>query len=448
MPGSQLRAPAFAAILMIILAFSPLWPRQIESSPVVLKPIKTVYPKYPDHLKKEGIAGVVVIQVWIDEEGNVKIPGFPLHIMRSLHPELDKLATEAVKQWKYAPPLIQGKPRGAWTYISVIFNPDELPEIEDSAPREPLSHELLAMLDRSWEYCLKMDDIAHFYLCRERIYEKIKNIVNVGSSMMGSFADESNSDAVFRVRSFVPDLAMPKTNRYVNDYQITSQNSRVTEQRTPVKPLSNERNSMFGKKPLSFPIPMSVPAWLLAPGFRDEYDYSFGEDNKILGKNCRVIEIKARKKHSVQIRNATVWIEKNSARVVQVEIECGKTAIDERILTECRQFYLVPHMTATYEYDDDKKGILFPSRSKIVLDYSQLGRANTRDTKMKLDIRYDNYRFFTVETEPRIIRSPCQDLRCFSGSPAGYRCRLRITTGREFILANVQSAGLCMKLSE
>jgi len=148
--------------------FTPLWPQQNESNPVVLKPIKTVYPKYPDHLKKEGIAGEVIVWAWIDEKGDVKILS-PGHIIRSLHPELDELATDAAKQWKYAPPLTLGKQRGALTYISIIFDPGELPEAEDSAPKEPMSEELLAMLDRSWEYCRKMDDIAHFYLCRERM---------------------------------------------------------------------------------------------------------------------------------------------------------------------------------------------------------------------------------------------------------------------------------------
>jgi TonB family protein len=199
----------YIPIIMIILAFSPLWPRQIEPNPVVLKPIKTVYPKYPEHLKEEGIAGEVIVWAWIDEKGSVKIHG-PVH--RSLHPELDALATEAVKQWKYDPPLILGKSRGAWTYISIIFDPGELPEVEDSTPRKPLSDELLTT------------------------------------------------------------------------------------------------------------------------------------------------------------------------------------------------------MTVTYEYDDDIKGILFPSRSKIVLDYFQLGPRNKRDTKMKLVISYDKYRFFTVETEPKIIKSSQQGL--------------------------------------
>jgi periplasmic protein TonB len=403
MPESQLKASAFAPIIMIILGFSLLWPAQIESSSVILKPIKTVYPKYPDHLKKEGIAGEVIVWAWIDEQGDVKIQS-PVSIIRSLHPELDKLAIEAVKQWKYAPPRTLGKQRGAWTYISIIFDPGELPEAKYFAPREPMSDELLATLDRSYEYCRKIDDIAHFYLCRERIAETIKSIVNVGRSMMGSTEIDGQVISV-QVGSFVPGLASPETNRYVNDYQITSQNNRVTELRTLVEPPSNKRDSLFGKKPLLFPIPITVPTRLLAPGFRDEHNYSFGEDDKISGKNCRTITLKARRKLGVEIKKATLWIEKEGGQVVQAEIEYDASAIDERILAECHQYYLAPHMRALFEYGEEKNGVLFPSRSEIVLDYSQLSRTNIRDTKMKLDIRYDNYRFFTVETEPKIIRS-------------------------------------------
>jgi TonB family protein len=403
MPLNRPRLSILAAVISLFVWPNSAQPQQQELKVLVLNPIKTVYPVYPEHLKKEGIAGEVIVWAWIDEQGNVKIQGRPHHILRSLHPELDELATEAVKNWKYAPLLIHGKPRGVWTYISVIFDPGELPEEEDLASREPISDELKAILDRSWEYCRKIADIAHFYLCREKISQTIKNIVNVGRSMMGSFGDEAYS--TFEIKSVVPDLANPERIQFINEYQITSQNSFVTELRTPVKPPSNERISPFINRPLSFPIPINVPALLLGPGFREEFIYSLGKDEKILGENCQVIEIKSRKKRGVQFLCATIRVERNSARVVQAEVECGSSAIDKRVLTECHQYYLVPHMRVTYEYNVDKKGILFPSRSEVVLDYSQLGPTNTRDIKMKLNIRYDTYRFFTVETNSEIKKS-------------------------------------------
>jgi hypothetical protein len=97
-------------------------------------------------------------------------------------------------------------------------------------------------------------------------------------------------------------------------------------------------------------------------------------------------------------------IEKGSYRVVKAEVELNSYAMDERILAECKRYYLTPHMTVTYEYVIENKGILFPSRSEISLDYTGLGLRNKRDTKEKLNIRYDHYRFFTVDTEYKIIK--------------------------------------------
>ena len=406
MKSKYIRLPVLSAIIFVF-GFGVLWTQQEEDKPIpiILKPIKTVYPNYPDHLKKEGIAGEVIVSVGVNEKGKVRIAD---GVIRSLHPELDKLALSAAKEWKYEP-LISPKKKdfdGVYTFISFIFDPGEMPEVEDLTPHEPLGFESLAALERSWEACKKMEDEGYLYLCRERIRESIKNIENNGDGFMWGTPDDKSPGEYwrFQVYCYIPSLGLPKKNRYINEYQITSRDNRVTELRTPVKPLLNERDSEYGKKPISFPIPISVAARLLAPGFRDEYEYKLGNDGKTLGKDCRVIEIKARKKQSAPIRKATVWVERNSGRVVKTEIECGKTAIDERILAECRQFYLVPHLTATYEYDNDIKGILFPSRSEIILDYSQLDRTNDRDTRIKLNISYDNYRFFSVSTEPKIIK--------------------------------------------
>jgi protein TonB len=406
MPTKQARGIALSLVIILVFGYLQLRPQQAESYSIVLKPVKTVYPTYPDHLRKEGISGEVIIWAWVDERGNVEIRDSHQNcIARSLHPELDKLAMEAVRQWKYEPPQTLGMWKGVWTFISIVFDPGELPEVEESPPAEPMSDSLLAVLDQSWEYCRKMHDIADFYLCRERIYETSKSVVNVGHTIIGSVSEKKELKTTVRVGCYIPDLANPKTLRYVNDYQITSRNSRVVELRTPVRQPSSERDSPFGKKTLSFPIPAYVPGRLLAPGFRDEYQYSLKEDDKIRGVECRVIDLKARKRRGIEIQKATLWIERTSARVVRVDFECDASAIDERILAECRQYYIAPHLRARYDYGEDIKGIRFPSRLEIILDYSHLEQANTRDTKMKLDIKYDHYRFFTVETDSRIIRN-------------------------------------------
>lgn len=80
------------------------------------KLIKQVSPIYPDEARKAGIEGVVIVEAKADEQGNVT----GTRILRSI-PALDQAAVDAVKQWKYEPLLIDGKPRQVVFTVTVRF---------------------------------------------------------------------------------------------------------------------------------------------------------------------------------------------------------------------------------------------------------------------------------------------------------------------------------------
>lgn len=84
------------------------------------KLIKKVTPAYPEQAKKEKISGKVIIEAVTDLEGNVKkitkVVGPPI---------LTKAAIEAVKQWKYEPYIIDGKPKAVKFTTIVNFNLDK-----------------------------------------------------------------------------------------------------------------------------------------------------------------------------------------------------------------------------------------------------------------------------------------------------------------------------------
>jgi TonB family protein len=67
--------------------------------------IKRVEPIYPEEAKRLGIQGQVVMNVTIDEQGNVTDVK-----VRKGHPLLNDAALEAVKQWKYNPTFLNGRP--------------------------------------------------------------------------------------------------------------------------------------------------------------------------------------------------------------------------------------------------------------------------------------------------------------------------------------------------
>jgi protein TonB len=82
----------------------------------VAKLIKRVDPVYPQAARSIGISGGVVLDAHIDETGRVK----ELRAV-SGDPELVSAALDAVRQWEYQPPLVNGQPRQSDTRIIVNF---------------------------------------------------------------------------------------------------------------------------------------------------------------------------------------------------------------------------------------------------------------------------------------------------------------------------------------
>ncbi len=64
-----------------------------------------IAPKYSHHARRTGISGECVIGLTVDTQG---IPQ-NVHVVRSLEPSLDENAVEAVKKWRYTPPMADGK---------------------------------------------------------------------------------------------------------------------------------------------------------------------------------------------------------------------------------------------------------------------------------------------------------------------------------------------------
>jgi TonB family protein len=78
--------------------------------------IKSVDPVYPEKARQAQVEGMVILEVRTDEKGNVE----DARVLRSI-PVLDQAAIDAVKQWKYEPLVIDGKPKKILFTVSVQF---------------------------------------------------------------------------------------------------------------------------------------------------------------------------------------------------------------------------------------------------------------------------------------------------------------------------------------
>jgi len=77
-----------------------------------------VQPELPAAASARGVTGPVVLEIWIDEQGNVSV----MNILRG-DPLLNDAAKAAVIQWKYEPYIFSGRPIPLIKAVAVTFLP-------------------------------------------------------------------------------------------------------------------------------------------------------------------------------------------------------------------------------------------------------------------------------------------------------------------------------------
>ena len=78
--------------------------------------IVDVAPAYPAIARAAHVEGVIILEVVIAADGSVT----DVRILRSI-PLLDAAATEAVRQWRFSPTLLNGEPVPIVMTVTVAF---------------------------------------------------------------------------------------------------------------------------------------------------------------------------------------------------------------------------------------------------------------------------------------------------------------------------------------
>jgi TonB family protein len=85
-----------------------------------VKPPRAIYApaaEYPTKARKENQQGTVAIKMVVSADGLPR----DIKVARSLSPELDEAATNAVKKWKFAPATKDGEPVAVQINVEVSF---------------------------------------------------------------------------------------------------------------------------------------------------------------------------------------------------------------------------------------------------------------------------------------------------------------------------------------
>ena len=82
--------------------------------------VRRVQPKYTEEARQERLQGVTILEAVIDEHGEVA----EIRVLKGLGSGLDTAAVDAVKQWKFVPAMLHGKPVAVYFTLTVSFKLD------------------------------------------------------------------------------------------------------------------------------------------------------------------------------------------------------------------------------------------------------------------------------------------------------------------------------------
>ena len=146
-------------------------PKVIRKSGGVLQgsAIKRVEPVYPPLAKAAQVSGSVVVEMTVDETGNVvstrAISG---------HPLLKDSAITAAREWVFTPTELQGVPVkviGTITFNFTLDNAEQIAALEAKVRANPDSAEALKQLADAYSYSLRYEEAVSTYRAAIKIKE-------------------------------------------------------------------------------------------------------------------------------------------------------------------------------------------------------------------------------------------------------------------------------------
>ncbi len=370
------------------------------------KPIHKVMPVYPEELKKEGIGGEVKLKVKVNAWGEVG----KVEVTESLHPYLDHAAVMALKKWKFEPFFRGGRPVPAEFIYKVSFNPEakiqrDAGTGEASKRPESYSQELVTILHECAKYCRKLDKAALDFICKEKIYDiyygpdpKRSNRV-IG--LMGGYRLMNGRFVITHDSMHKPFYGSWKIerNKYISDYLLVKKGQEIKERRVLIKENSRQvpAQKEYLKKPrFSGLKPFLAPDQVLGKERQELFSFSIVNNRE----NLYIIEAVPVSRYAGGIDYVRVWVDRQSFQVVRMEIKGIPLEGYNEVLKETTEHNVKPEFITTYSYKMEKEGLLFPDKVNVLVRYPMNPDETTfYKTKIKTNINYDDYQFFSVKTE-------------------------------------------------
>jgi hypothetical protein len=262
--------------------------------------------------------------------------------------------------------------------------------------------ELTALLEKAAVYADRLEGSALYFVC----IEKVEEWIDPSREKKTQKAARSRKTPQGGWETTMVDVpAPPVLNRLVYDYQCIRKDGKITEKRILLKingitvhqPDAELQTNVF-----RFSTLMLGPVALFGRRFHPHFTYTVAGNERINRRNAVIVEAKPRP-DAPETTNlyGRAWLDAETAEIIKIEWDEESVGKRELFLERGRTFKRIPRIKLSSEFKVEKNGLRFPSRLYIEEAYiKRRGRARPF-IRSRTTITYEDFQFFTVETEIR-----------------------------------------------
>ena len=243
---------------------------------------------------------------------------------------------------------------------------------------------LSSLKSQAADYCDSLSHAVLDFVCRERIEEWFYGEPQDINLLSGIFFLDN------RIGRY----------KYIYDYQlIRDRTGHIRENRTLLQEEGKKvelRDAPLNTHVIKYAYVVMGPLGLLSRSHQADFDYKITREEKLAGEPTVVIEAIPKPGVHPDYLYGTIWLRKSDAGILKVQWNPASMENYASVEDVGRKLRMKPDILMTSEYAFEKNGIRFPSRYNVKERYlGYRGRFERSET----DVIYDQYKFFTVETE-------------------------------------------------
>ena len=253
--------------------------------------------------------------------------------------------------------------------------------------------EIETILERCAEYCERVKSIALYYVCREKIQDKMNVFLVKDILMLSPF-----ETMVSKIRND-PKIERIINNSYIYDYQLINKDEEILEDRILLEKNNRKRRKKNAQLELRLRSERVVygPVGFLSQYWQDYFDYEIIGQERLDNIIATVIEATPNPNNKDNRNFAQLWINKKDGSILQIEWQSESITDYAGNQINFQALDVEVNVNWRVTYGIEKNGVRFPDQQHI--QEFLVPKGGQRFLQNEIFILYNNYKFFIVETE-------------------------------------------------